>query len=90
VKLLFCRACEDVFKLRVGETRRCQCGNTSGKYTDNLQATYSGKYAVPLGFANHSLGRAVKMQPATGWGERFEAFVIEKDCPTFQKTDAPQ
>lgn len=88
MKLLFCKNCCDVFKLDF-EPRQCKCGEVSGHYTeDGLMAYYSGDAAVPLGFANSSLGLAIINQPETGLGECFEAFIISKNCSTFEKVDA--
>lgn len=83
MKLLFCLKCDDVFKL--GYSRKvCDCGATSGYYeADGIHAKYDGDHAVPLGFQNASLVRALKNQPANGMGERFEAFVIPAECETF-------
>ena len=85
MKLILCKECSDVFKLSQEEVRTCSCGKCSGKYTDYLNAWYSGEPAVPIGFANRSLIKAIKLQPQEGMGEKFEAFVIPKDCPTFKK-----
>lgn len=86
MKLIFCKLCQDVFKLSTSEVRECSCGKCSGKYTDELNAWYKGDNAVPLGFANSTLGMAVANQPLEGWGKRFEAFVIPIKCLTFKKT----
>ena len=83
MKLIFCPHCQDVVKLR-RQLTVCQCGKSYGRYTDGLFAVYSGD-AVPLGFANLSLVLAINNQPESGDGERFEAFVIPKKCPTFKK-----
>ena len=55
---------------------------------NKFDGIYTGP-SIPLGFANHSFLEAVKNQPkkhqGPRTGERFEAFVIEKECPTFRK-----
>lgn len=84
MKLLFCKNCYDVFKL-IRRSRKCKCGLTKGKYSDNLNATYTGEHAVPLGFSNFSLGNAILNQPESNRGKTFEAFVIPKNCETFIK-----
>lgn len=84
MKLIFCRACEDIIRL-TRETRRCECARAGGYYGDNgVDATYWGT-AVPLGFKNSDFQRAMLDQPERGMGERFEAFVIPKDCPTMRQ-----
>ena len=40
--------------------------------------------AVPIGFANSTLVRAVHNQPKDGMGENFTAFVIPKICSTYK------
>jgi len=79
VKLLLCKTCGDVFNLQL-HTKSCGCGLVSGKYIDNLYAEYSN--GIPIGFNNPSLAKALKNQPESGMGERFEAFIIPKECPT--------
>ena len=83
MKLLYCVECQDVIRL-VKEERKCSCGKVSGKYLDKLHAEYSGEEAVPIGFDNSSLIKAIQSQPDTGRGRRFDAFVIAKDCDTFK------
>jgi hypothetical protein len=88
MKLLLCLECWDVFKLDLRFFRRCKCGRVTGQYIDSLHAEYSGDSAVPLGFNNASLASAVEHQTQHGpLGERFEAFVIQRQCPTFTKKD---
>lgn len=82
MKLLLCNNCGDVFNLKK-QTKSCGCGQTTGCYSDNLNATYSGKDAVPLGFANFSFRTAIDFQPENGKGEEFTAFVIPKKCDSF-------
>ena len=84
MKLLMCLNCNDIFNLNL-EEKKCRCGLTIGKYTDQLHAVYSGEYAIPLGLTNSSLIKAIQNQPTNGLGELFTAFVIPKECPTFVK-----
>lgn len=86
MKLLLCSNCNDVFSLNM-YLKRCSCGGAEGQYVDKINATYSGKDAVPLGFNNLSVVEAVREQPKTGWGKEFKAFVIPKNCPTYNKID---
>ncbi len=83
MKLLYCPKCNDIFKLSF-VNKCCECEQSSGHYTDDLNAVYSG-LGIPLGIANSSLIKAIKNQPKRGLGERFEAFIIPKECPTFKK-----
>lgn len=84
MKLVFCKNCHDVFKLpqRTSKPRVCFCGKTTGYYEDDLNAVIKGEHAVPIGFANNSLRRAIMRQPYAGDGEEFTAFVIPKHCST--------
>jgi hypothetical protein len=79
MKLLLCKTCGDIFNLKL-HYKSCSCGLVSGKYIDNLYAEYSD--GIPIGFNNSSLAKALKNQPDSGVGERFEAFIIPKQCPT--------
>jgi len=87
MKLLLCKNCQDVIRLIQGEIRTCKCGAVSGKYLDDLNAIYSGDEAVPLGFANSTLVEAFRNQPEDGMGKTFTAFVIPKNCYTFEKVE---
>ena len=84
MKLIFCMNCFDLVHLK-GFIQRCQCGESYGQYTDELQATYGGEKCIPVGINNHSFISALKNQPEGGMGKRFEAFVIPKACPTMKK-----
>ena len=81
MKLLLCTKCDDVFRLDYSD-RQCKCGQSWGYYlSDGLNASYGGP-CIPLGFSNRSLLEAIQNQPEEGLGERFEAFIIPKNCPT--------
>ena len=82
MKLIFCKNCFDVKKLG-SEMTYCNCGKCYGRYTDELNAEINIS-SIPIGFNNFSLSMAIKNQPDKDWGERFEAFVIEKDCKTIK------
>lgn len=85
MKLVLCKNCADVFKCTTKRIRYCECGACSGKYTDNINAWYKGKYAVPLGLDNKSLVEQVPKQPKYGKGPTINAFIINKNCKTFKK-----
>lgn len=86
MKLLLCLHCNDIFNLDY-HIKACTCDKTKGKYIDIRNAIYIGDKAVPLGFDNYNLAHAITCQPERGLGERFTAFVIPKNCPTFIKKD---
>lgn len=65
---------------------KCQCGKSWGRYVGDVDAEIGGA-AIPIGFANRSLVSAVHGRPASGPGERFDAFVIAKDCPTIRSVN---
>lgn len=60
MKLLLCLDCSDIFLLNYDD-RQCKCGKTKGKYVDKLNAEISGN-CNPIGFANNSFIKALKMQ----------------------------
>jgi len=86
MKLVFCPVCQDIFKLS-SSARICHCGASSGKCLKNgLNVEIAGK-AIPLGFDNYSLAKAIRNRPENDdkGGERFEAFVIPKNCKTVKE-----
>lgn len=83
MKLLLCTECQDVIRL-IDIKRTCRCGKIGGKYTDNINAIYFGDTAIPIGFANSTLIKAINNQSKEGAGENFTAFVIPKFCPTLK------
>lgn len=95
MKLLFCRHCEDIYRLYPSgeEFTFCRCGRTGGRYIDNKKAEYFNKeenMAVPLGFDNYSFLFAINHQRYEGEGNTFKAFVIPKTAETFVKIDYPK
>lgn len=84
MKLIFCKECTDVVRLKVEAIKKCDCGKSSGQYyEDGLYAWYKGP-CIPLGFANRSFTSALANQPEENWGKEFTAFVIQKECNTFE------
>ena len=83
MKLLVCPKCNDVFNLQLSVEKTCSCGQTKGKYIDNLNAEYEG--GIPLGFNNSHFLDALRKHILTGAGIDFTAFAIRKDCPTFKQ-----
>lgn len=84
MKLIYCFECQDVVRLFNVE-RKCQCGKSSGRYTDYLNAVISGP-CVPLGFDNGSIARAFRYRDFRPHNE-FTAFIIPHNCATVQHFD---
>ena len=84
MKLLLCLKCNDIFNL-ADSTKECSCKETGGRYLDHVDAVYWGHYAVPLGFDNLSVRKALIQRPNMGKGSRFQAFVIPKNCSTMNR-----
>ena len=82
MKLVFCKECQDIFKLDF-ETRYCKCGKSSGKYLNTIDAVYSGEFAVPIGINNRQLANAV-FNPHTDTRD-FNAFVFDDNYSKFKK-----
>lgn len=81
MKLIFCEECHDIVKL-TRKLRACECGRSQGQYSgDGLHAIISGP-CIPLGISGSSFVQALRLRPAKGLGERFDAFVIAKKCDT--------
>ena len=95
MKLLLCRECGDVFSLS-RKDKKCSCGQSSGHYTDHLNATITGP-SIPIGFANHSFIKSLKMQeienayqqdPTCCKGVEFTAFFIPEVATSIKRTPA--
>jgi len=85
VKLLFCPVCQDVIKLGKDKKRFCECGESAGHYLeDGINANIYGR-AIPIGFQNKSFVDALHYRPEDGWGEKFKAFVIPRECDTIHE-----
>ena len=94
MKLLFCRHCEDIYRLfPTEEFQFCKCGNTGGRYIDNKKGVYFSKeenMVVPLGFDNYDFLFAINHQRYEGQGNTFKSFVIPKTAESFIKIDYPE
>jgi hypothetical protein len=84
MKLIFCEYCKDLFSLRPDKMRLCECGQSYGRYTDNINARIGG-FAIPIGFDNGEFLSALKVRPWDGMGVEFKAFVIPKHVSTIQE-----
>lgn len=90
MKLLFCKKCQDIFKLQ-RYVEKCRCGESGGRYLDSEFAEYWGRYAIPLGFGNTSFGLAVRDRPKIAkMGKRFTAFVIPEQSKSCKKIRKPK
>ncbi len=64
MKLLFCKTCGDVVKLRKSPTL-CECGASQGRYEeDGHHAVVYGENARVIGMDNHDVGRALRAHEA--------------------------
>lgn len=87
MKLVYCTACLDIVKLN-RSLRKCICGKSGGYYlADGINVEIFGQEAVPLGIGNTTFRNALNNRPKHGSGERFEAFVIPKNCGTVKRLD---
>lgn len=85
MKLVFCTDCHDVVKMEMIQWRWCRCGQSAGRYTDELNAEIYGKRAIPLGFNNTSLVCAVRAaQSGIIEHPEFTSWVITK-CDSVTK-----
>ena len=85
MKLLFCKNCTDIFSISTTKTKSCSCGKTKGKYLDNINAVYTGQFAVPMGISNPSFISALKRFAQDGGGDNIKAFLISNSANTFKK-----
>lgn len=82
MKLILCKFCQDIVRPYPKEVRHCSCGDVKVEAIGELDiiVTATKDWAVPIGFNNSSLVRAVAGQPEDGMGKDFTAFVIPKKC----------
>lgn len=95
MKLLMCLSCGDIFNLSKKD-KQCTCGETKGKYIDNLNAEIEGN-CQPIGFANGSFRTALIIQGVEDErqkkksecckGVEFTAFFIPKSATSINKID---
>ena len=100
MKLIFCEKCHDLVKLKKKMDRTCECGESGGKYVDDLNAEIWGP-CYKIGFANHSFTAAIIAQGLSGdstekiaygiacvtKGRNFEAFIIPESAKTMKRID---
>lgn len=93
MKLLLCLKCADIFSLSRKE-KYCGCGETSGKYIDDLNAEISGD-CQPIGFSNGSFrsslllqrheDKTIKNKSECCKGVEFTAFFIPKSATSIER-----
>jgi len=82
MKLIYCPHCHDITRLIVNRKRYCLCKQSHGMYcSDGLHALVGG-LAIPMGISNISFAQALSRRDESGHVEKFEAFIIEKNCKT--------
>ncbi len=84
MKLLYCKNCHDIIKLRF-MPRFCECERIGGVYINVLDIAIFGEkdLAVPLGITNPSFYNAIDNQPEEDTGDNgeiFLSFVIPSKC----------
>jgi len=97
MKLLVCRKCNDIFNLS-RKDKKCSCGETGGKYVDELNAEIFGD-CQPIGIANGSFRQAYQIQKYEDSlpkkkdecckGVEFTAFFIPKSATSVLRIDKP-
>ena len=80
MKLVYCRKCQDIFKIGNRRKKYCQCGLSYGRCVDKIKVIIGGEYAVPVGIYNPSFVLALAARPKKGRGVDFKAFVIPEEC----------
>ena len=85
MKLLFCRECEDIFKLRVDEPKACACGQSVGSYNaDGINAWVEGPCEV-ICLSNTTLAIALAGGiPEKGYGPGILAWFAGRDSDTIK------
>ena len=86
MKLLLCRACADVFRVR-DDTRRCQCGSSGGYLDDEHRLRVWGP-AVLLGIENSSVETALRIARPHGARAPIRAFVLPERHEHVERREA--
>lgn len=60
MKLLLCLNCADVILMR-GQTRHCQCGQSSGRYLDDGSTVEQTRGSMSIALDNHGLRDAISV-----------------------------
>ena len=102
MKLILCEKCSDIVALKMNTIRSCACGESGGRYLDNLNAEMWGP-CFKIGFANSSLANALRAQKFEGdsketmiygyervtKGRDFKAFIIPESAETMKRVEKP-
>ena len=102
MKLILCEACSDIVALKIGMGRSCSCGQSGGRYINNLDAEVWGP-CFKIGFANASFIEALSAQKFEGdsketmiygyervtKGRDFKAFIIPESAETMKRVEKP-
>jgi len=80
MKLFYCPLCGDIVRMQL-EERTCKCGESKGKYTDNINSVVS-EGAIPMGIDNNTLIEASRRWQACGYPYKIDAWFIDKECKT--------
>lgn len=59
MKLLNCMRCHDILSLTDGKLRTCRCGQSEGRYINELEVLYKGQCRI-LGIANSEYTSSLK------------------------------
>lgn len=102
MKLILCEMCSDIVALKIGTGRSCSCGQSGGRYINNLDAEVWGP-CFKIGFANASFIEALRAQKFEGdsketmiygyervtKGRDFQAFIIPESAETMKRVEKP-
>lgn len=83
MKLLYCLKCGDVFNMKEHVEKKCDCGETGGKYVSHNDAIYYGP-SVAFGIGSGSFWDAINSRPDHGCceekmrGADFIAFILAR------------
>ncbi len=82
MKYIFCKNCKDLIALTSG-TKYCNCKQTSGRYTDEVNAVYSSE-AVPIGVTSNEISKLFSNEVTS-----FNMFKVPYNSNTFRRADEP-
>jgi hypothetical protein len=86
MKILYCQACGDLFKLTRTEVRSCKCNKVRGKYLNNRYAKFSQNVnTISIKIDNDSLKAAIERMR---WWERHRAESTSEDYKNLSSLDA--
>jgi hypothetical protein len=61
MKVLYCKKCKSLVRLRRGKIRKCECGEVWGRYLDKRYAVHSkNENTISMAIANESFNAAIK------------------------------